>query len=79
MEITPDGFELNDQEIDTGIQLGDEIFGELLDEYDDPARDPFYSLWINLTYLLASQGWTADELARDARYHATMFDTVGSA
>jgi hypothetical protein len=32
MEITPDGFELNDQEIDTGIQLGDEIFGELLDE-----------------------------------------------
>lgn len=67
----------SDQEFKTANEAGIVLFDAVLAMIDEVAAqksiDPTFiefSLWVSLTRSLAVQGWTPDELARDAAHYA---------
>lgn len=53
--------------------LADEIMEKVVAMVDASGEEPsgvYFLMWTELTRALAMGGWTADELAKDARWHA---------
>ena len=50
---------------------------ENLDDGDDDPLGVLYSLWLQLTHLLADAGWSGEQLASDAQHHAARATCVG--
>ena len=64
--------------IDEEIDAANDAASEILHDLDEAlAAEPaywcvvHYALWVSLTRLLAHNGWTPNELARDAAFHAS--------
>lgn len=75
----------SEAEIDAAIEASNEkaaeIFDDLLDQINEE-EDPVgvaYALWISLGRLLAEDGWTAEQLATDATWHANHQQAAGQA
>lgn len=66
-------------EFDRQGEVADNLLSSVLD--DIPAGVDsiavLFSLWVQITHLLADAGWTGEELARDAHHHAASATTTG--
>jgi hypothetical protein len=70
------------QDVDLAARLAIETLDKLvaiIDETDAAPDDTTFSMWCNLTHMLALSGWRPDELAREAAAHATIATTEGNA
>lgn len=66
-------------EFDRQGEVADDHLTAILDDIPDDV-DPIgvlYSLWVNITHLLADAGWTGEDLARDVQHHAASATTIG--
>jgi len=70
--------DLEQYRIDKDSDATDTLFWEsmwpwLTEECDRQRIDPgtaVFSIWVSLTYMLASQGWPTAELMKEVQYHA---------
>ena len=62
-----------DAQVDAETNRSCELITELHNEIADPAKiaSQLFTLWVMLTRHLAVVGWTPDELAKEARHHAS--------
>lgn len=73
--ITPQEQAEFDQQHEVADQFLDTFLDDIPDDVDSIGT--LYSLWVSITQLLASSGWTGEELARDAQHHAASATTTG--
>lgn len=81
MEFAP---EPTDEQIEESMDMANSLTDDLLEMLDDaePDIDPcgvVYSLWVNLTHMLAYMGWNPEELTKDLHHHMAEQTTDGHA
>lgn len=66
-------------EFDTQGEVADDQLTTVLDSIPDDVDSVgvLFSLWVNITQLLALSGWTGEELAREAHHHAALATSEG--
>ncbi len=67
-------------EYDRQWDVADKELCTVLDRVYEGKEDPsgvLFSLWCHLTQLLATEGWTGEELADQAHHHAASATTEG--
>lgn len=71
--------EAEQAEFDRQNEVADEHLNNILDDLPDDV-DPIgmlFSLWVNITHLLADAGWSGEELAREVQHHVASATTEG--
>jgi hypothetical protein len=66
-------------EFDLQNELADQHLTAVLEDTPDDVDSigVLYSLWVNITHVLADAGWTGEELARDVQHHVASATTTG--
>ena len=75
--------ELSDQDIEEATAVSNELLIKLLEEADETGEDMgavCYSLWVNLTRILAEGGgWTTDQLVKKVEHYVEHLLAEGQA
>ncbi len=74
-EITPEEqAEFNEQH-----EIADDLLAAAIDDIpgDVDRVAVLFSMWVDITRILAEFGWTGEELARDVHYHVANATTEG--
>jgi hypothetical protein len=74
----------SDEKIAEATKLGDTLFDELIDKIGEAVAEEnvdgdavLYALWVDITQILATRGWTADQLIREVQHHVALQTSEG--
>jgi hypothetical protein len=75
IEITPQ----EQAEFDHQGDIADELLCSVLDDIPEDVDfvGVLFSLWVQITHMLAEAGFTGEQLAGDAHHHAALATTEG--